>query len=234
MSLPGIIASMIYAFLGFIMSIVIGFWAVFIYRDQVKPPSIEQTLPSRALEGTVQVQGERSEPFRLQPPRQSLRGVIEAPDGSVVISKRDETSGRQAVPGDTITDGESILTEAESAIRIVFEQLGSIALNQNSQISFATTLPDSFLLEQNRGIVGYTTREGQVMTVRTQGIVFEVQEGDAILESNQEEGYVTVQVKEGQVKLAYLDASWETLVYTVKKGETATITNGEFSLVEEE
>lgn len=223
---------MIQALLGFVVSIIIGFWAVLFYRDQVKPPSINTPVPSLAPSGSAQVQGESAGRFRLQPPKQSLRGVVRDLDGSVVISKRDESAGRQAASGDTITDGESILTEADSVVTIKFESLGTISLDQGSQISFATTLPSSFLLEQNRGTVGYQASADRVMTVRTQGIVFEVQGGDAVLESNQDEEYVTVEVLDGQVKLAYLDSTWETLVYTVDKGETATISNGEFTLAE--
>jgi hypothetical protein len=224
---------MIQLILGFLMSIVIGFWGVFIYRDQVQPPSIKAPVPSLVSSGSAQVQGESTGTFQLQPPKQSLRGVVKDLNGSVVISKRDESAGRQAVPGDTITDGESILTEADSEVALEFNTLGTISLDQDSQISFATTLPSSFLLEQNRGTVGYQVVAGQIMTVRTQGIVFEVQGGDAVLESNQEEEYVTVEVLGGQVKLAYLDANWETLVYIVTQGETATIINGEFSLEEQ-
>jgi hypothetical protein len=225
---------MVQAMLGFLVGIIIGFWAFFMYRDQVKPPSIKIPVPSRSPSGIADVLGESAGTFQLRPPKQSLRGVVKDLDGSVVISKRDELSGRQAVTGDTITDGESILTETDSVVTIAFAPLGAISLDPDSQISFVSTLPSSFLLEQHRGTVGYQVGDRQVITVRTQGIVFEVQGGDVILESNQIEEYVTVNVRTGVVKLAYLNAAQETQVHTVSKGETATIANAEFTLIEQE
>lgn len=209
-----------YLIIGMIMALA-GFWGILWYKGDPLGTSavkgVQHNTRSPTISGTPPY-------INLRPPSSALKGALSVTTGTIQIYKRGAAEAREMTTQDSAEDGETVIAGAESSGILTFPGFGTIELNEFANLTFGSTLAQSFLVEQTSGSTSYThTGSDSVMSVRSQRVLISVKRAEVFVATDPETGLVTVRPVDGSVKIAYLTENFESQIFSVQTGEEALI-----------
>ena len=179
---------------------------------------------NKSLEPTTQFQEQRepnAEPFTLNPPAQSLRGILVEKIGSVHHKTRDANAFVDATPSATILVGESIATGEDGIASVQIPNLCTIKFEKNSEISFVNLFTENSVFQQKSGNIHYEIVSKKSLAVRALHTL--IQSEDSTFSVNIIDTDIAVIAEKGIVKIAIVDTDNNTHVYTIAEGKRANI-----------
>jgi hypothetical protein len=157
----------------------------------------------------------------FQPPAQSRTGKISAVQGSVLKNTRDDKELKPLQDPLELKKGETMKTEKNATATVVFSQITTVVLNQNSEASLISALPSSFLVKQNSGSIHYETIATHPISIHTHENLVLLQDGN--LQITAEADRVTLNLEHGHGKFSFINPQNETQVYELTASRAATI-----------
>lgn len=155
----------------------------------------------------------------LDPPAHAITGTLSQSTGIVEHFTREADDYQEATPGGSIRQGESIATKRGSA-RINIENIGSVTLSNNSEMSFVNLIPSSLMLWHKSGSVEYEVNSVDPFSIRALHALITLS-GDATINVSGE--IVRVQVTKGSARLALVGTDNATQVWDITQGHLAQI-----------
>lgn len=145
--------------------------------------------------------------FSLQKaPLQSLSGYISTLSGTVLWESRIATEPAVITMPRQIQQGEEIDTKEDGSTTILFNTVGSILIQPNTQLQFIQTLPTSLVVSQNSGTVTYNlTSTSQPFSVKSLSLITQISNGVSSIKVDQSNSRVTITVLSGFVTAAFND-----------------------------
>ena len=165
----------------------------------------------------------------LVPPSSALIGKIVQMNGEVKRQARDKEEFEKITDSSDILQGESVRTLRNSRVTIEFTDFASIILSQNSQLDLINLIPDNFLFQQSIGNINFKVSPGKTFSNRILHSLISISDGETII-SNDEDS-VTIQVKSGRAKVAFVDLDNQTQVFELATGDKALIDDTQRRLV---
>ncbi|MDP3973767.1 MAG: hypothetical protein Q8P92_02955 [Candidatus Daviesbacteria bacterium] len=151
-------------------------------------------------------------------PRDSLVGNIVTLSGEVAWQSREATEPAKINSVRLIQQGEELKTATGSAT-INFENAAKLVISQNSEISFAQTLPANFVFVQNMGTVEYN-RLGKIpLSIRVMHLLIDQDLGDIMVSIDEDKQRVIVDVKNGKITAVFNDLEFNSKLFNVSEGK---------------
>lgn len=191
-----------------------GVLSVFAYMYVRKGQNVP-TIP------VIRISETPASPFVLSPPPRALTGMIRSLQGQVIKLSRDDSEFRDASPGASILLGESVATKPDSAAMVDLPGIGSVAMQENSEISFANMFPENSVLQQKSGKVFYTVESAHPLAIRVLHILISASSSAFLVGVDDTD--ISVSVQGGVLKIAQVDNNNDTHVWELEDGGHATI-----------
>ena len=158
----------------------------------------------------------------LEPPKQAYRGTIRALKGDVKKIARTADDFAPIDRTDSILQGEVVATGNNASIKIAMEKMDDIIikLKENTEVEFANLVYPSVVLRHRLGSATYATTTSS-FSIRSLHALIEL--GTGAVSITTDDQTVTVQLEEGVVKLAMIDANNDTHVWKLTPGQKAVI-----------
>lgn len=196
----------------FVIAICIGA-LVFILYDKILVQKTIQTPESKPQQVT-------QSPFLLDTaPSQSLRGSILSSKGNIEWQSRTATEASVLTNPVSLQQGEEVSTQEKASMTIQFPGVSTTQLNPQTHILFAQTLPDSFVVVQDKGEAVYTKLGANPVSIRSLHLLTKLNEGQVTISLDKTALIVTLLVTKGSVTIAYNDRDNLSNVVTVKQGD---------------
>ena len=157
----------------------------------------------------------------LDPPSSALIGKVVKATGTVEKLARDKKEFEKISEGIEILQGESIKTDRLSNTEVEFLDYALITLSQNTQVVFANLLPSNFLIHQIDGQTWYKIFSDKPISIRILHSLITIHAGE--MDAKLQGDLLTIQVIEGQTKLAMVNLDNETNIYSLAKGDSVSI-----------
>ncbi len=215
---------MLYVLLSIVAALVTYWGAILWHEQRPAPPHIEQ-----AVLGKVEVSPES---FTLDSPAESIPAVVQSRSGTGTITKRGSDGPRPVSDDDAVVDGESFSTDPDAEAILSIPDLATVTLTGDTGITITQALRGSYLIALD-GELTVAAKPSEMVSVRSQGVLVQIDDATATVRSRPEEARVVVSVETGQVTVTFLNAAFETEVFTIDAGQVGTVENAAFSLDED-
>lgn len=169
----------------------------------------QQLLPIKAAIPQKQLQQE----FSIEPaPSETKEGRITSFSGNVLFESRIATQPARLTQNRPVKQAEKIRTENESTASIAFDNIGTINIEQNSEVSFIQTRPSEFVLVQPEGTVIYKVNGETPFSIRALHLLISIPKGEGTVSFDEENGTVHITITDGTASVAYIDLENNTIV----------------------
>lgn len=155
----------------------------------------------------------------LLPPTVALTGTLIETSGTVKHLTREAEEYQEATPGGTIFQGESLATQQGTA-RVNMGEIGSVILDEDTEISFINFIPGQLVFRQRSGSATYENNTLTPISIRTGDALITLRGDGKILMTT---ARITLSVVKGTATIGVVDENNETHAYSVIGGETAHI-----------
>lgn len=167
-------------------------------------------------------------PVTLLLPTNALQGTLIQTEGTVKYMPWDKTEFGPATAGATLyqTDEIATMTKSSAAFSITASMSGM--LGENTHVMLGSLLPQKITMNQKKGTVEYkTTDSNQPLSIKSLGALTWVEQGSITVSI--QDSILSVTLKSGKAKLAYINNDNVTHIWELHGGDTAIIndTTGE-------
>ncbi|MBI2074932.1 MAG: hypothetical protein HYT83_03805 [Candidatus Levybacteria bacterium] len=151
-------------------------------------------------------------------PSLSLRGKLTTVFGDVGWESRTATEPAKLTAPRLLQQGEQITTGDNGKATIDFPNLFSAVVYAKTKLDILQTLPAHIVLGQESGTVEYLQASGNSISIRTHGLLANIQNGNAIVTVSKTLPLITIVVKKGTVTVAYNDAQQISQLQSIDAG----------------
>jgi hypothetical protein len=194
-------------FLVFIFSILLSAAATFFLTNkpeqQHKPLVTPQSVSAFSLEDA---------------PSDSLKGEITTMTGNVFWQSRIATEPAQLTRERDILQGENLITKNTGTLTLSYNNAAEITVSPNSELAVIQTLPANIVLTQKSGIADYHKIGTIPLSVQASNLLINQEKGMMTISIDDVHSSITVNVKEGNVSMAYTDSENTSVVSNVAAG----------------
>ncbi len=152
------------------------------------------------------------------PPKESVTGNITAMTGDVLWESRVATAPATIDRPVPVKQGENLVTKDNGNATVVFSGIGSVKLSPKTETDFIQTLPADFVVDQKKGMAGYTKNGTVPFSIRSLHLLTAIS-GEISLAIDEDQPIVTITVKKGMATVAYNDAQMVSQRQTVDEGQ---------------
>lgn len=164
--------------------------------------------------------------FSLQPPLEALEGELVNAEGEVKKQSREADEFVDVDEEEQIVDGEKLNTGEESEAEIDFSDFGRLRLGSNTEISFTSLLPSSFVVNQKQGVANYKLLQDEdLLSIRILHLLLNLNSGEA--EIAIENGEIIIEQLSGDSKFSLVDIDNKTHVWELEEGQKALINDAQ-------
>lgn len=157
-------------------------------------------------------------PFRLVPPAEAISGNLVNMKGKIYKKARGEEDFKIIEQDINVIEGESLKTDNDSSVDVIFEGIGKSSLDPNSQIILTNLNPKNFIISQEQGSIKYENiSDDSTISVRVGIVLFEMSKGKALIIFDFAGGTVEVEQITGVGKAAWVDEQNETKVRELRE-----------------
>jgi hypothetical protein len=178
----------------------------------------------RAVETEValeQFQAKRAE-YKLEPPSQSLAGVVTNAQGGGLKQARDQVDPVQIIKDLPVLEDEQLIASPEAELVVTFAPAAQFTLSQEAVLSFVSTDPAHFTLKQDKGLVSYTTDTvTSKISVRSLHALLEIASGSAQIAVDPDKKQLEITVVSGTAQLGYINRDNQTQMLGLSAGQQA-------------
>jgi hypothetical protein len=215
-------------FLLFVFMCIIGFGFVYVLFQ--KKPSPQPTVPPVPSAEDIIV----APTFSLDtPPKQSLAAAITSLSGDVVFTSRTATEPAQLKENTIITQGESVETKKDGALKMSVGTELSITLFSDSKLQFIQTLPTTIVFQQDTGSVTYSKTPGSPVSIRAFGLSTQLTDGRVLISIDPDRAQAVIKIQKGSATFAYNDVEYQSHVATFEIGSILVYDSDKRTLSEE-
>lgn len=154
-------------------------------------------------------------------PSQSQVGKITSMVGSVEWESRTATQSSIISSPIPVQQGESLLTNDDGSVELLFDGTADIELSHNSRVDIVQTLPAAFVFQQKSGTIEYKKLGTIPVSIRVLHLLLE-NDGDIQVTLDPKKPLVTVKVVNGSITVAYNNISNVSKVLTIQKSKSLT------------
>jgi hypothetical protein len=181
----------------FIISLLAGFFSVFLYSKMYQDRTVEQAKKA------VHVV-EKSTPFSVStPPTKSKKGQIVHISGDVFWESRTATEPARITSARQLQQGESLYTGPTGLAGISLDESFLFDLAADTKLSLLQTLPEQIVLGQDGGSVTYKNSSDSLLSVRVLPLLVVMKEAEMMVAVD--DGTIAVTVQSGSVQIAFND-----------------------------
>jgi len=160
-----------------------------------------------------------SSPFSLNvAPGKSLRGTIANLSGDVLWQSRIATTPAAIKKPQQIQQGEDLVTKGNGQANIVFSSVANLLIYPKTEVNFIQTLPENILIEQKSGDANYKALKDNLLNIRSNSLLAKINQGEIMFSVNENQPQITIDVKSGQITVAYNDINYLTQVMNISSG----------------
>lgn len=158
--------------------------------------------------------------FTLNPPARALSGEIIQLEDGVMVETRDSDDPLQLELTHSLLEGEQLQTH-QGSVTMQFTPDFQIDLVPETTLSFSSTDPAHFLLNQSEGTATYTlTPALSPVSVRTLHALFQFESGKYTLTIDPQSELIRLEIASGSGQIGYLDSENMTQVKTFSSEQT--------------
>ena len=197
----------------FIFSFLIGIGLVFGYlKLKVNDTPQQKTVAKKQISTTPT--------FSIEtPPSESLKGSIVSKTGIIFWESRIATAPSELKENVQIQQGEELLTHEKSGITVNFDQVGTIVLSENADLSFIQTLPVDFVVEQKNGTIKYTMNGKTPLSIKIRSALITKTSGEIQITATDGDPIVLISTLQGTAKIGFNDLDYVSQVFTLREGQ---------------
>lgn len=153
-----------------------------------------------------------------KPPSESLIGKVISITGDVAWQSRVATESAKLTEHISIQQGEMLETRDGGKMAVEFPGTASINLLPKTKIDVAQTLPVNMVLVQQEGTAIYKKLGAVPISVRSHGMLVQIESGEAMVSLNSDQTIVTVTPASGAIKAAFVNDQNETQIINISYG----------------
>lgn len=164
--------------------------------------------------------------FELAPAKEALKGKLVTIKGEVKKESRDDDEFKKVEEDEEVLSGEKLATGEKSEAEVAFENFVKMSLGPDTEVSFVSLIPASFLIRQSRGTVTYEIlKDETLISIRSLNMLFEQKGGKSVFTVDSNKAEVTIEMVRGEGKIAMVDRENKTYVWEIKEGQRVLIDN---------
>ncbi|HVZ58726.1 MAG TPA: hypothetical protein VG935_03185 [Patescibacteria group bacterium] len=200
----------------FSISLVIGIVLPFLLIKLTSPasPKSNPTLP---------VAAPITSKFSLATaPSESLKGSAVNISGDVEWTSRVATEPAKITNGQTIQQGEDIVTGTTGNVTVLFAGDCKIVFDSATEMNFTQTLPSNFVFNQNKGTTTVTKDCINPLSIRALHMLIKQQSGEMTLTVDDTDQTLKLNIASGSAQVAFNDINNVSTVINVAADQTLT------------
>jgi len=195
----------------FIICFFIGVAAVFGYsffrtQNIQHTPIIEKQTPAPTFSTEL-------------PPSQSLKGLIASRSGQLLWQSRIATAPAELKDNVQIQQGERLITEDKSSVTVNFNQVCSMMLSENADLSFIQTLPVDLVVEQKKGKIEYAVNGNTPLSIRIRNALITKISGILEITITDNDPIISISTIQGTAQIGFNDLDYVSQVFTLRQGQ---------------
>lgn len=199
----------------FIFSLVIGITLIYIVKMGIRQANYATNPDPKPVSFSLE-----------KAPSESIKGNITSLSGNVGWQSRIATEPAQIISFPELQQGEAVETKDNGKMTLQFGNILASNLSPNTFLNFIQTLPTQFVIDQSKGKTEYVKLGETPLTVRSFGLLINIESGNVVVSINDKLGVMTSTVKKGSITAAYNDPKQETAnVLTVNEGSQYIFNN---------
>lgn len=170
--------------------------------------------------------------FELAPPKEALKGKLVTIKGEVKKESRDDDEFKEVEEDEEVLSGEKLATGEKSEAEVAFENFVKMSLGPDTEVSFVSLIPASFLIRQSRGTVTYEIlKKKATISIRSLSVLFQQTDGLSQITTDTKKGEISIEQLKDRGKIAMVDKENKTQVWEIEEGQEAVIDNEERRVV---
>jgi hypothetical protein len=138
-------------------------------------------------------------------PSKTKKGIITSLSGDVLWESRTATQPATLSNPREILQGEKLITQKSGDILLRFDEIGTIHIFPDSDLSIVQTLPTHNVFEQTYGTIAYTNTQNTSLSVRILHMLITATEATMTIEVKEETHEIIISMEKGNAKLAFND-----------------------------
>lgn len=159
--------------------------------------------------------------FSIEPaPSESIKGTISDRRGELLWESRMATEPATLSDNVLIQQGERLVTKDSGSVQIDFPRLGSISLNENTDLSFIQTLPVNFVVNQTKGFVEYEIVGDVPLSIRIRSAILTKDNGNIEVTVTEGDSLIRISPLTGTATIGFNDLEYVSRVFELREGET--------------
>ncbi|NMC36300.1 hypothetical protein GYA49_04620 [Candidatus Beckwithbacteria bacterium] len=152
-------------------------------------------------------------------PVESLRGTIATRSGEILWQSRVATESSTLVDDIQFQQGEMVETKKNGTIEVKFTDAAQVDIFENTKVEIVQTLPVNLVFNQFKGKAQYKNLGVAPVSVRSMNLLVNLVEGLMDIDVDDQTGEITVTLDEGQAKVAYNSAEFESQIWDLETGD---------------
>lgn len=155
----------------------------------------------------------------IAPPSESLQGIITDRSGVLLYEPRGVASEAAELAIETVKQGERLVTKEKSSATVDFNKKVSVALSENSDISFVQTLPVNMVVQQQKGSAVYETTGEIPLSIRLRSALLTKADGIVKITMKDGDSIILIETTKGTAQIGFNDPDFISRVFTLREGQ---------------